>query len=39
MMVIKLRIMLPETSAYVKSYHGDSKWMYFVTEDDNLLKK
>ena len=33
-----LRIMLPKTSAYVKSYDGDIKWMYFFTEDE-LLKK
>ena len=31
--------MLPETSTYVKSYDGQSKWMYFVIEDDDLLEK
>ena len=31
--------MLPKTSAYVKSYDGQTKWMYFLTEDDDLLKK
>ena len=31
--------MLPKTGAYVKSYDGQTKWMYFLTEDDNLLKK
>ena len=34
-----LHIMLPKTSAYVKSYDGQSKWMYFLTEDDDLLEK
>ena len=32
-----LHIMLP--SAYVISYDGQSKWMYFLTEDDVLLEK
>ena len=31
--------MLPKTSAYIKSYDGQTKWIYFLTEDDNLLKK
>ena len=31
--------MLPKTSAYVKSYDGQTKWMYFLIEDDNLLEK
>ena len=34
-----LNIMLSEISAYVKSYDGQTKWMYFVIEDDDLLKK
>ena len=34
-----LHIMLPKTSAYVKSYDGQTKWMYFLIEDDDLLKK
>ena len=34
-----LHIVLPETSAYVKSYDGQTKWMYFLIEDDDLLKK
>ena len=34
-----LNIMLPKTSAYVKSYDGETKWMYFFIEDDDLLKK
>ena len=35
-----LHIMLPKTSAYayVKNYDGETKWMYFSIEDDNLLK-
>ena len=28
--------MLPKTRAYVKSYDGQTKWMYFLTEDDDL---
>ena len=31
--------MLPKTSAYVKSYDGKTKWMYFLIEDDGLLEK
>ena len=31
--------MLPKTSAYVKSYNGQNKWMYFLIEDDDLLEK
>ena len=34
-----LNIMLPKTSAYVKSYDGQTKWMYFLIEDDDLLEK
>ena len=33
-----LRIRLPQTSAYVKIYDGEKKWMYFFIEDDELLK-
>ena len=33
------RIMLPKTSAYVKGYDGQTTWMYFVIEDDDLLEK
>ena len=33
-----LRIMLPQTSAYVKGYDGQTKWMYFLIEDDDLKK-
>ena len=32
--------MFPKTSAYVKrSYDGQTKWMYFLIEDDDLLEK
>ena len=34
-----LTIMLPKTSAYVESYDGRTKWMYFLIEDDDLLEK
>ena len=28
--------MLPKTSAYVKCYDWQTKWMYFLIEDDGL---
>ena len=31
--------MLPKTSAFVKSYDGRTKWVYFLIEDDDLLEK
>ena len=31
--------MFPKTSTYVKSYDGQTQWMYFLTEDDDLLEK
>ena len=31
--------MLPKTSAYVKSYDRQTKWIYFLIEDDDLLEK
>ena len=34
-----LHIMLPKTRAYVKSYDGQTKWMYFLIVDDDLLEK
>ena len=34
-----LHIILPKTSAYVKSFDGQTKWMYFLIEDGDLLKK
>ena len=33
-----LHIMLPKTSVYVKRYDGQTKWMYFSIEDNNLEK-
>ena len=30
--------MLPKTSAYVKSYDGQTKWMCFLIVHDDLLK-
>ena len=33
-----LHIILPKTSAYVKSYDGQTKRMYFLIEDDELLE-
>ena len=34
-----LHVMLPKTSAFVKYYDGQTKWKYFLIEDDDLLKK
>ena len=34
-----LSIILPKTSAYVKSYDSKTKWMSFLTEDDELVRK
>ena len=31
--------MLPKTSTYVKSYDGQTKWMYILIEDYDLLEK
>ena len=31
--------MLPKTRTYVKSFDGQTKWMYFLTEDDDSLEK
>ena len=31
--------MLPRTSKFVKGYGDQTKWMHFLTEDENLLKK
>ena len=30
-----LNIMIPKTNAYVKSYDGQTKWIYFLIEDDD----
>ena len=34
-----LTIILLKTNAYVKSYDGETKWMYFLIENEELLKK
>ena len=34
-----LHIMLPKAGAYVKSYDGQTKWMYFLIKDGGLLEK
>ena len=34
-----LHIMLPKTSAYIKNYDGQTKRMYFLIKDGDLLKK
>ena len=31
--------MLPKTSLYVSRYDGQTKWIYFLIEDDDLLEK
>ena len=31
--------MLPKTSAFVKHYDGQTKWMYFLIEVNGLLEK
>ena len=31
--------MLPKTSTYVKSYDGQTKWMYVLIKNDSLLEK
>ena len=38
-MVGALHIILPKTRAYGKSCDGQTKWIYFLIEDDNLLEK
>ena len=37
--VTPIHVMLPKASGYVKSYDGQTKWMYFLIEDDDLLEK
>ena len=34
-----LNIMLPKTRTYAKSYDGQTKWIHFLIEDDELLEK
>ena len=31
--------MLPKTSAFVKSYDRKTKWLYLLTENDDILEK
>ena len=31
--------MLPETNLYAKSYGGQTKWVYILIKDDDLLEK
>ena len=31
--------MLPKITAYVKSYDGQTKWIYFLIKDDDLFGK
>ena len=33
-----LHIMLPETTAYIKIYDGQTKWMYFLVKDNELFE-
>ena len=35
----QLHTMVPKTSTYVKGYDGQTKWMYFLIEDDDLKQK
>ena len=32
-------IIFPKTSAYIKSFDGQTKWLYCLIEDDDLLEK
>ena len=32
-----LHLMLPKTSTYVKSYDGQTKWLYFLIKDDDKV--
>ena len=32
-----IHIMLPKTNAYVKTYDGQTKWVYFLIEDDDII--
>ena len=36
--MLSLHVMLPKTSAYVKRYDEQTKWMYFLIDDDGLGK-
>ena len=35
--VKRLHIMLPKMRVYVKSYDGQTKWMYFLIEDSDSI--
>ena len=35
--VKSLHLKLPKTSTYTKSYDGQTKWIFFLIEDDDLL--
>ena len=34
-----LHLILPKTRVYVKGYDSQTKWMYFLIEVENLMKK
>ena len=34
-----LDVIVTRTSAYVKSYDGQTKWIYFLIEDGDLLEQ
>ena len=34
-----LHIILPKPNAHMNIYHGQTKWMYFLIKDDDLLDK
>ena len=33
-----IHLMPPKTSEYIKCYDGETKWIYFLIEDGELLK-
>ena len=35
----RLHVTLQKTNAYVGSYNGQTKWMYLLIKDDDLLNK
>ena len=35
----KLHVMLSKKGAYVKAYDSETKWMYFMIEDNDFLEK
>ena len=35
----QMQIMFPKTSLYVKSYDGQTNWMYFFIDNDDFLEK